>query len=57
ENMAENVPEILDTLGRSFIFEMHLTEKFFGYNNFSVRKLYPINYDLEAKYELRNMQQ
>ncbi|XP_026399181.1 uncharacterized protein LOC113295036 [Papaver somniferum] len=57
ENMAENVPEILDTLGRSFIFKVHLTEKSFGYNNFSVRKLYPINYDLEAKYELRNMQQ
>ncbi|XP_026383605.1 uncharacterized protein LOC113279110 [Papaver somniferum] len=57
ENMAEFVLEIVDTLGKSFIFEVHLNEKSFGYSNFSVRKLYPINHDLEAKYELRNMQQ
>ncbi|KAI3897596.1 hypothetical protein MKX03_020855, partial [Papaver bracteatum] len=57
ENMAEHVPEIVDTLGRSFIFEVHLNEKSFGYNNFSVRKMYPINHELEAKYELRNMHQ
>ncbi|KAI3851500.1 hypothetical protein MKW92_008340, partial [Papaver armeniacum] len=55
--MAENVPEILDTLGRSFIFEVHLNEKSLGYGNFSARKLYPINFDLEAKYQLRNIQQ
>ncbi|KAI3865290.1 hypothetical protein MKX03_037268 [Papaver bracteatum] len=56
-NMAEFVPEIVDTLGRSFIFEVQLNEKSFGYTNFSVRKLCPINYDLETRYELRNIQQ
>ncbi|KAI3858643.1 hypothetical protein MKX03_037231, partial [Papaver bracteatum] len=51
ENLAENVPEIWNALGLSFIFEVHLNEKSFGYNSFSVRKLYPINFELEKKFE------
>ncbi|KAI3847065.1 hypothetical protein MKW92_041572, partial [Papaver armeniacum] len=47
----------LDALGLYFIFEVHLNAKSFGYNSFSVRKLYPINFQLETNFELRNMQQ
>ncbi|KAI3862579.1 hypothetical protein MKX03_037683, partial [Papaver bracteatum] len=57
ENLAENVPEIWDAIGLSFIFEVHLNSKSFGYNSFSVRKLYPINFELEKKFELGNMHQ
>ncbi|KAI3883988.1 hypothetical protein MKX03_003348, partial [Papaver bracteatum] len=57
ENLAENVPEIWDTMGLSFIFEVQLNAKSFGYNSFSVRKLYPIIFELEEKFKLGNIQQ